>query len=393
MPPGLTPPLPAAAPGRKFTDHGGKLRKLSNRLFAESAAPMQDAGDLAGRAEGDRGEGPPPWPSPQGQAAACALLEPFASGMRLLGLMQCPEAVEALQQLPAALYMSSWVLGCVGRALLEHGDHAGAAEVFREMRRVDPACDEGLVHFSTALWYLGHAAELSALAHEAVQLDRRGRGVLRQALGWQMRVRQTLPPPRDRRHSAQAWCAAGNCVSLQRDHRKALRYFRKALEVDRHNAYAHTLCGHELLAMEELEAALASYRAALVLQPRHYNAWYGMGQVRGALGGCLGLSGRATPAHALAHAGVPSVGLHAAGEARDGGVPLPTRHTGPPALERPQVPLRRRHGQGLPPPAGPVVDPGRHPPGPQEPSCEVRRARGSVGAAAGFCARQTRQGA
>jgi cytochrome c-type biogenesis protein CcmH/NrfG len=43
--------------------------------------------------------------------------------------------------------------------------------------------------------------------------------------------------------------------------------------------YAHTLCGHEYFANEDFEKAMACYRAALRLDSRHYNAWYGLGTV------------------------------------------------------------------------------------------------------------------
>ena len=42
-------------------------------------------------------------------------------------------------------------------------------------------------------------------------------------------------------------------------------------------AYAHTLLGHEYVIVEELEKALAAFRTALRIDPRHYNAWYGIG--------------------------------------------------------------------------------------------------------------------
>jgi len=43
--------------------------------------------------------------------------------------------------------------------------------------------------------------------------------------------------------------------------------------------YAHTLCGHEYAATDDYERSLTSFRAAVRLDPRHYNAWYGLGLV------------------------------------------------------------------------------------------------------------------
>ena len=48
-------------------------------------------------------------------------------------------------------------------------------------------------------------------------------------------------------------------------------------QVDPDFAYAHTLLGHEYVLIEELDKALMSFRNATRLDPRHYNAWYGIG--------------------------------------------------------------------------------------------------------------------
>ena len=51
------------------------------------------------------------------------------------------------------------------------------------------------------------------------------------------------------------------------------------VKVDPKFAYAFTLLGHEYVAIEELEKALACFQSAVRLEPRHYNAWYGIGLV------------------------------------------------------------------------------------------------------------------
>ena len=48
-------------------------------------------------------------------------------------------------------------------------------------------------------------------------------------------------------------------------------------QVDPNFSYAYTLLGHEYVMIEELEKALACYRNAVRIDPRHYNAWYGIG--------------------------------------------------------------------------------------------------------------------
>jgi anaphase-promoting complex subunit 3 len=44
-------------------------------------------------------------------------------------------------------------------------------------------------------------------------------------------------------------------------------------------AYAFTLQGHEHVSNEEYDKAMLAYRRAISADHRHYNGWYGMGQV------------------------------------------------------------------------------------------------------------------
>ena len=45
-------------------------------------------------------------------------------------------------------------------------------------------------------------------------------------------------------------------------------------QVDRQFAYAYTLLGHEYVLTEELDRAMACFRNALHVNPRHYNGWW-----------------------------------------------------------------------------------------------------------------------
>lgn len=105
---------------------------------------------------------------------------------------------------------------------------------------------------STALWHLQREVELSALAQELVEQDRM---------------------------SPAAWCASGNCFSLQKEHDAAIKFFQRAVQVDPSFAYAYTLLGHEYVTTEELDRAMSAFRSAIRLDSRHYNAWYGIGSI------------------------------------------------------------------------------------------------------------------
>lgn len=79
--------------------------------------------------------------------------------------------------------------------------------------------------------------------------------------------------------SPESWCVVGNSFSLRREHETAVKFFERALQLDRSFAYAHTLCGHEYVCNEDLEKAIQSFREAIYHDDRHYNAWYGLGKL------------------------------------------------------------------------------------------------------------------
>ena len=73
-------------------------------------------------------------------------------------------------------------------------------------------------------------------------------------------------------HSPQAWIAAGNLFSLQKERPQALTCFRRAAELDPSCAYAFTLSGHESID-EDIDKAISFFQTALRADQRHYNAW------------------------------------------------------------------------------------------------------------------------
>jgi anaphase-promoting complex subunit 3 len=153
-------------------------------------------------------------------------------------MYRCREAIEAFSSLPPEQYSTGWVLSCVGRAHAELVEYVSAERAFEWARRVCPHRTENAEIYSTVLWHLKKEVELSYLAQESVSLDRQ---------------------------SPHAWCAMGNCFSLQKEHESALRFFQRALQLDPSFAYAHTLCGHEYFANEDFEKAIASYRSSTLL--------------------------------------------------------------------------------------------------------------------------------
>lgn len=68
------------------------------------------------------------------------------------------------------------------------------------MHRAEPHRMSGLDVYSTTLWHLKKEVELSHLAQQVTEFDKR---------------------------SSEAWCVAGNCFSLQKEHDTALAFFQR----------------------------------------------------------------------------------------------------------------------------------------------------------------------
>ncbi|GAB4858266.1 Cell division cycle protein 27 B, variant 2 [Ancistrocladus abbreviatus] len=180
------------------------------------------------------------------------LLRVLGEGYRLSWMYRCQDALDIYRKLPHKHYNTGWVLSQVGKAYFELIDYLEADRAFSLARRVSPYSLEGMDVYSTVLYHLKEDMKLSYLAQELVSTDR-------------------LAP--------QTWCAMGNCYSLQKDHDTALKNFQRAVQLNSRFAYAHTLCGHEYVALEDFENGIKSYQNALRADSRHYNAWYGLGMV------------------------------------------------------------------------------------------------------------------
>ncbi|KAG6974876.1 hypothetical protein JG687_00000106 [Phytophthora cactorum] len=135
-------------------------------------------------------------------------------------VFMCREALEMLEMLPASQRASGWAQQQIGRAYFEMAD-------YKEV-------------------------ELSYLAQQATDFDKL---------------------------SCEAWCVAGNCFSLQKEHDTALAFFQRAIQLEPSFTYAYTLSGHEYVANEDFEKAVNCYRHAIRTDSRHYNAWYGLGTI------------------------------------------------------------------------------------------------------------------
>jgi len=180
------------------------------------------------------------------------LLCTFGAAQRLLCAFKCKEAIQILHTLPHSQFQTGWVQHHVGRAYFYSVDYTNAQRALETMQEVEPHRMKGLELLSTALYLLKKEVELSNLAQRCIEFDRM---------------------------SPETWCVVGNCFSLQKEHKTALSFFRRSIQLDPNFTYAHTLCAHEYVANEDFDHAVASFRNAIRVDERHYNAWNGLGEI------------------------------------------------------------------------------------------------------------------
>jgi len=165
----------------------------------------------------------------------------------------CREAISALRSLSPRQMRGAFVLDLLARCYFEMAEYSKAVEIWQECCERDRCLRTvSLELYSTALWHLRDAAKLGALAQRAMALDR---------------------------ERSQTWCVVGNCYSLRDDHEQAIRAFNRAIQLGPSCAYAHTLLAHEYVASEKFDSAVQMYERAIAIDGRHYNAWWGLGNL------------------------------------------------------------------------------------------------------------------
>jgi anaphase-promoting complex subunit 3 len=180
------------------------------------------------------------------------LVMTLARAYQMLCLYCCRACIDQLQSLPPQHYRSALVSQWIGRAYYEMNEYKPSILAHREMLRLEPFRLKGLEILSTALWHLKRDKELCSLAQQVVDVDK---------------------------FAPETWCVVGNCFSLQKEPEAAIRFFQRSLQIDAGFTYAYTLTGHEHVSNEDLDKAVESFRAAILHNDRHYNAWYGLGSI------------------------------------------------------------------------------------------------------------------
>jgi tetratricopeptide (TPR) repeat protein len=219
----------------------------------DAAARVADASSSVGLRERPSGGGVSGSPS---TSALARLLRPFADVYRLVhGTFDCAAALSLLQTgFGPAQRFSGWGLEQQALALFHCGRTKDAIAVFEQLRQREPwrVNTPSMVYYSTCLWHSRQEAALCALAQRLIELVPRSPFTL---------------------------CVVGNCHSLNRDSRAAAAMFARATSLDPTFAYAHTLRGHELLAVEDVPEAETAFYEALRWDRRHYPAFAGLGEL------------------------------------------------------------------------------------------------------------------
>lgn len=181
-----------------------------------------------------------------------ALLRELGQSYLHLAQYNCKEAISNFGSVPKHHLKTSWVQSMMALAHYELREYEAAAGIFREIHENEPNRMHLMEIYSTALWHLQREVSLSALAQDLMLQDK---------------------------NSPVTWCVAGNCFSLHKEHETAIKFFKRAVQVDPDFVYSYTLLGHELVITEELDKAMSCFRTAILKDPRHYNAWFGIGTI------------------------------------------------------------------------------------------------------------------
>ncbi|KAJ2346505.1 anaphase-promoting complex subunit cdc27, partial [Coemansia sp. RSA 2618] len=243
-----------AASEKKRTRNGATVRSSTT-----TTARMREPSLATAAREGAAG----PNSELQDVASIHGLLKSSALAYMHAAGFRASQALAAFAGLPHTQQNSVWGLCVLGRICFEAGRYPEAARAFGAAHSAAPYRVRDMDTYSTLLWHMKREETLAALAHAMVGAGR----------NW----------------SPEAWVAVANCFSLDGDHAAALKSLTRSIQLHQVSgprsdaggvgglAYAHTLVGHESVAVDDLDRAQRAFRTAIRIDARHYNAWYGLG--------------------------------------------------------------------------------------------------------------------
>lgn len=125
-------------------------------------------------------------------------------------------------------------------------------QVYNNILQIAPYHLKGLDKLSTCYWHKNNIASLSILTNTLLNYEPL---------------------------SEITWIVTGNYYSLLKDHVKAVKYIKRAIEINPYSIYSYILIGHEYTYIDDFNKALQSFESALSLNPRSYLAWYGIATI------------------------------------------------------------------------------------------------------------------
>lgn len=226
-------------------------RRLLSSPRAMSSSPL--SGEAVAEAEAEAQTIPEARPesSPERYTLG-SLLRALGQGLRGLHSFQCKKALEAFSLLTLKQQSSTLVQDLKAKCHFEMAEYDRAAEIYSKCSEHCFGGQLGLEYYSSALWHRKEAMKLGSLAQKALSWDRK---------------------------RPEVWCAVGNCFSLQKERQQAMMCFRRAIQINPAFPYAFALLGHELADCEQYDKAIQMYESAIAIDSRHYNSWWGLGNV------------------------------------------------------------------------------------------------------------------
>ncbi|KAK0212561.1 hypothetical protein DFS33DRAFT_1282647 [Desarmillaria ectypa] len=152
---------------------------------------------------------------------------------------------------PNCFPKNDFLYGLRGCIMYNSHDMGAAVVEFEQMLELDPWHIEYVDVYSFALHVNEGTRKLSRLSREYLLLNK------------------------DRPEVA---CFVGNYYSVRSYHIDAIKYFKRAVDLDPTYDTALTLMGHEYIEMKNAQAAITAYRQTLDIRRDDHRAWYGLGQ-------------------------------------------------------------------------------------------------------------------
>ncbi|WJX21337.1 anaphase-promoting complex component apc8 [Trifolium repens] len=158
------------------------------------------------------------------------------------------ESLSKYEYLLGIFGYSNYIQAQIAKARYSLREFDQVERIFEELLRTDPYKVEDMDMYSNVLYTKECFSALSCLAHRVFMIDK---------------------------YCPESCCIIGNYYSLKGKHEESVKYFRRALKLNKNYASAWTLMGHEFIELKNISAAVYVHRQAVRIDQGDYRAWYG----------------------------------------------------------------------------------------------------------------------